>query len=141
MISLDAVLFTLIAWSVILLPASLYWGVKVLKDWRRVRRIVKAVNLEFDSRSDHIERLGYDYRMMVAGRALVAESVDHKVRYLTSWIAQEKELVKGVELANLLPVQDDLIETLKYATKRGRGGVSPAEFRDEVENARRYGRI
>lgn len=110
-------------------------GIDGIMSWQERRRKVKDDRKAFSDNKLIIGPLYESYRMMTAGREFVAESLDREVRFYTNWIEQESKLLDK-EIGRLVPIQLELIVLLSKATTRGRGGVSPAEFRDQVEGGR-----
>ncbi len=110
---------------------------RLLARWREARALGKVLRAEYNKNEERIEVLYMDYQMMVAGRALRARIIDEGIRNCRKALAENFK-AKNHELLPVLTIQMQLIETLVYATTRGkRNKLAPAEFKDVVEGRRR----
>jgi len=104
------------------------------KDRVLIRNNNREIQHHFDLKTAQIDSLRLTYRMMIGGSSIWANGHHDQITHLSNWVDQETKLLKEKgNLERILPVQDELILALESATRRGRGGVAPAEFRNLVE--------
>ena len=138
----ESLIFFFASVIIIILFFGTWRLVETISERLETRKRRKSIASLYETKMAHIESLLLTYRMMISGRALWAEGINNKVNHLSGWIDQESPLlILSGDLKRILPVQNELIEVLERATKRGRGGVAPAEFRGIVEGHRNNGSV